>query len=75
MSPSGVFLFSVEQNHGSEPWQLLKSMRHAHSSSYIEALLARNNLTLVLCEDAVIRNEGGKPVAGLLYLAQKRTND
>ncbi len=75
LSQSGLFLFSIEVNHGDEPWRLLNSMRHAHSAKYVEALLSRNNLTIVGRKDTVIRSDGSKPVAGLLYLAQKQTDD
>lgn len=71
LHPLGLFLFSVEKAEGDAPWQLLESMRHAHRADYVEALLDRVALTTLDKKEAVIRMDGGKPITGLLYLAQK----
>ena len=69
---NGLFLFTVERHDGNERWQLLESMRHAHSANYVDHLLQQFNFKIIAKEPGTIRNDGGTPVAGLFYLAQKQ---
>jgi predicted TPR repeat methyltransferase len=73
LAPTGLFVFSVEQHIGTEPWKLRESLRRAHSAAYIESLLRQSELTVLNVEVAPIRSDRGAPVAGLYYLAQKQT--
>jgi predicted TPR repeat methyltransferase len=71
MTEDGLFLFSIEKQAGPHPWKLLESMRHAHAPSYIEHLLAQQNLTILRQQEATIRMDRGQPIAGVLFLAQR----
>ncbi|MGL4490055.1 MAG: class I SAM-dependent DNA methyltransferase, partial [Rhizobiaceae bacterium] len=71
LASNGLFLFCVELHDGPEPWKLRKTMRHAHSSNYIDSLLDDNNFKLLARRQAMIRKDEGQPVNGLYCLAQK----
>ena len=45
--------------------------RYSHSEHYLRSALAGAGFGDVLIESAALRNEGGKPVAGLLVTARK----
>ena len=45
--------------------------RYSHTKGYLHRCLAEAGLALRALEDDVLRKEGGKPVAGLLVLAEK----
>jgi predicted TPR repeat methyltransferase len=75
LAPNGLFLFSLEQYHGSEPWKLRESMRHAHSEEYVDDLLVRNALKVLDQQSAPIRSDRGAPVAGLYYLVQNQSGN
>lgn len=69
----GHFAFSVEHlMDESDDFRLQPSLRYAHSPSYIERLLARDGFALLRSEKLVIRMDGGQPVHGILFIAEKR---
>lgn len=67
----GLFAFSVEDAEGSGDFVLRPSLRYAHSEAYIARLCARSGLAISDTRKTVIRNDGGKPVHGILFLAAK----
>ena len=75
LSPGGWLFFTVEQHvqddHSSGYW-LRPHGRYSHTREHLENLLTTAGLTVESAEDVVLRNEGGKPVSGLLFSAQKR---
>ncbi len=75
IAKGGLFLFCVETHIGKAPWQIRKSMRHAHSADYIETLLRERNFALVEKQAGIIRQDNGRPVDGLFYLAKKRLDE
>jgi predicted TPR repeat methyltransferase len=75
LSNAGLFLFSVESHTGNAPWQIRKSMRHAHSENYIETLLRDRGFELLEKQAGIIRQDNDRPVAGLFYLARKRMDE
>ncbi len=69
----GHFAFSVEHlMDKSDDFRLQPSLRYAHSPAYIERLLARDGFALLGSEKLVIRMDGGRPVHGILFIAEKR---
>ncbi len=74
LRPSGHFLFTVERHLDDEceaGFWLRHHGRYSHSSSYIEQLLSAAGFRIVSIEDADLRKERGKPVAGMLAVAEK----
>ncbi|NNU46756.1 methyltransferase domain-containing protein [Rhizobium sp. WYCCWR 11279] len=63
--------FSVEDAGDGEGFHLAPSLRYAHSETYVRTLLARYGLEILKTVKSVIRKDGGKPVSGILFLAQK----
>ena len=63
--------FSVEDAGDSGGFHLAPSLRYAHSEAYVRLLLARHGLEILKIVKTVIRKDGGKPVAGILFLTRK----
>ncbi|PDT06024.1 methyltransferase [Rhizobium sp. M1] len=63
--------FSVEDAGEGESFHLAPSLRYAHSEAYVSMLLARHGFEILDIVKTVIRKDGGKPVAGILFLTRK----
>ncbi|MBX5196613.1 methyltransferase domain-containing protein [Rhizobium sp. NZLR10] len=63
--------FSVEDAGKGDGFHLAPSLRYAHSEAYVRKLLARHGLEILKITKTVIRKDGGKPVAGILFLTRK----
>ncbi len=72
LAAGGHFAFSVEHlMDGGDEFRLQPSLRYAHSPAYIERLLASHGFALLGSEKLVIRMDGGLPVSGILFIAEK----
>lgn len=72
LSHHGHFAFSVEHlMNGSGDFRLQPSLRYAHSPDYIERCLVSHGFILLGSEKLVIRMDGGQPVNGILFIAEK----
>ncbi|ARM86924.1 methyltransferase/tetratricopeptide repeat-containing protein [Rhizobium sp. CIAT894] len=72
LAASGAHIaFSVEDAGDGEGFHLAPSLRYAHSETYVRQLLARHGLEILTIVRTVIRKDGGKPVAGILFLTRK----
>jgi predicted TPR repeat methyltransferase len=71
LAPRGRFAFSVEHLCESDGFRLQPSLRYAHSGAYVELLIANHGFRLVAREELVIRMDGGAPVNGVLFVAEK----
>ncbi|MCD2174592.1 methyltransferase domain-containing protein [Rhizobium sp. C4] len=73
LADGGHVAFSVEHlMDARDDFRLQPSLRYAHSPAYIERLLAAHGFTLLGSEKLVIRMDGGVPVNGILFIAEKR---
>ncbi|ANM09018.1 MULTISPECIES: class I SAM-dependent DNA methyltransferase [unclassified Rhizobium] len=63
--------FSVEDAADCGGFHLAPSLRYAHSEAYVRQLAARHGFDILKIVKAVIRKDGGKPVAGILFLTRK----
>ncbi|OWV77529.1 methyltransferase [Rhizobium sp. N122] len=63
--------FSVEDAGDSGGFHLAPSLRYAHSEAYVRQLAARHGFDILEIVKTVIRKDGGKPVAGILFLTRK----
>ena len=68
LAPDGIVAISVERADGPEPYTLGRQGRYAHRRDYVEAAAAESGLSVVSCEAAELRDEGQKPVVGLLFI-------
>ncbi len=69
----GRFTFTTEslittESQEEKPYFLKPTGRYTHSSSYIHAMAAKNNLTVELEESIIPREHEGKPIQGQLYV-------
>ena len=65
----GLFGFSVECSKTGEPLVLQTSRRYAHSGSYIRKTLAASGFAVVSLDQAIIRQDRGAPIEGLIVVA------
>lgn len=69
LAHGGLFAFSVEDAGEEEGFVLRQSLRFAHSSDYVGSMLEAHGFRLQEEVRTVIRQDAGKPVNGILYLA------
>jgi len=65
LRPGGFFCFSVEAG-GAEDFVLGRSLRYAHSATYLRRLAADHGFTPEVTESSVIRHDNGTQVLGHL---------
>jgi predicted TPR repeat methyltransferase len=70
MRPSGWLVGTVEKRAEGGTGLTVKR-RHTHGDAYLREALSAAKLTIVEISEAVIRQEGGKPVAGLIFAARR----
>ncbi len=66
----GLFAFTAQAHEG-EGFVLGNDARYAHSRSYLHKLAEENGLTVVIFENAAIREDHGVPVPGFLAVMQR----
>lgn len=76
LADGGLFAFSVEDLEAGESapetgFALRQSLRYAHSEAYVRGLAEGRGFTLIEISRTAIRDDGGKPVFGILFLAAK----
>ncbi len=71
LADGGLFAFSVEDGGEEGDFVLRESLRYAHSERYIRQLCKRFGLDILEILKTTIRNDGGKPVSGILFLTRK----
>lgn len=67
--PGGLFAFSVEA--ADEAYVLQPSLRYAHSQAHVAVLFARHGFTQRHFEQTTLRMDGGKPVFGFVFIAER----
>jgi predicted TPR repeat methyltransferase len=72
LEPGGVFCFTVELAGDERPIVLRPSLRYAHSESYIRSLAERNGFEILDTSPGPIRDDQGRPIAGLFAWLSKR---
>lgn len=71
IKPDGIFAFSVEKAPDEAGFELRTSLRYAHSETHVVSQLYAHGFETLATEETVIRNDGGEPITGLLFLARK----
>ena len=74
MAPNGLFCFSAECASGEDvDFELLPSLRYAHSERYLRALAMRHGFDVVQLIRAPIREDQREPIQGMfVYLSACR---
>ncbi len=67
----GLLSFSVEAEVPAASWVLRPSGRFGHGDAYISSLMAENGMRVVDKLHTALRNDRGKPITGIIYLAEK----
>jgi predicted TPR repeat methyltransferase len=70
LRPGGLAAFSLEAG-AQAPYALGPGLRYRHDAAHALALAARCGLALMAQQDAVLRQEQGAPVAGLLAVLRR----
>jgi predicted TPR repeat methyltransferase len=68
--PGGIAAFSIEAGQGA-PFALGPGLRYRHDPAHVAALAVGAGLTEAARQDAVLREEKGVPVAGVLFLLRR----
>lgn len=71
-APGALFAFSVEEAEDRQGFELAPSLRYRHSEAYIRQALAAAGFEARQVERSVIRMDSGKPVHGILFVAERR---
>jgi len=71
MRTRGLLAFSVEAEVPAASWVLRSSGRYGHGDAYISTLLEENGFRTVDKLHTTLRQDRGKPIAGIIYLAEK----
>ena len=71
MAPGGLLAFSLEAHDGEEAVFLRPSLRYAHGVAATRQALADAGLEILRFERAVLRQDRGAPIGGMLILARK----
>ncbi|WP_416796326.1 methyltransferase domain-containing protein [Ciceribacter azotifigens] len=69
--PGAIFAFSVEEAEVGQGFELAPSLRYRHSESYVRQSLADAGFDTSQVTRSVIRMDSGKPVHGILFLAER----
>ncbi len=71
MPAGGLFCFSVQEAPEGAGWVLGDDHRYAHSGDYIYACTVDAGLVSLSSAKAVLRQDAGNPVPGVIYVLQK----
>lgn len=65
LAPGGVFAFTVEAGEADAGYDLLPTLRYAHSQPYLHGLAQTHALRVLRCQRAPLREGHGEAIAGL----------
>lgn len=72
LQAGGLFAFSVEASATDEAgFQLMPSLRYAHSRPYLERLALRNGMDIVQIREGVVRFDQNRPVDGFFVFLRR----
>ena len=71
LEAGGVFAFTVEAGDAEAGYDLLPTLRYAHSEAYLRGLAQAHALRVVRCERAPLREGHGESIAGLAMHLQR----
>lgn len=66
----GLFAYTVEKTY-TEPYELQKTLRYAHSKKYIDELTKKSGFTMIRFDKIVLRKQHNTPVEGYLVVLKK----
>jgi len=71
LGDDGLFVFSVEHlAQGS--FELLPTLRYAHSASYVGGLASRHRFAVELCQQVNLRRDKGASIAGSIFVLRRQ---
>lgn len=70
LAPGGFFAFTVEALARDDSLSLRETRRYAHGESYVRSVLESSGLVPVSVAGAVLRQDRGQPVQGLVVVAR-----
>ena len=71
LQPGGLLAFSLETHEGPEPLFLRPSLRYAHGLEATRDALVVAGLEILRFETAVLRQDRGAPITGMLIVARR----
>lgn len=69
--PDAVIAFSVEDGGEGPGFALAPSLRYVHTEAHVRSLLGSHGFDVLDLRRQTIRMDGGKPVAGILFIAAR----
>ena len=66
LAPGGVFALTVEEGHADTGYDLLPTLRYAHSEIHLRELAQAHALLVTRCERAPLREGHGQAITGLV---------
>lgn len=70
LKPGGLFAFSVEKTY-TEPYELQKTIRYAHSKTYLDSLAKATQFKTLRFDNIILRKQRNQPVEGYLVVLQR----
>ena len=71
LEPGGVFAFTVEEGHADTGYDLLPTLRYAHSEIHLRELAQAHALRVARCVRAPLREGHGQAIVGLTLHLQR----
>jgi len=71
LAPGGLFAFTVEEGRADGGYDLLPTLRYAHSERYLRGLAQAHGLRVARCARAPLRESHGEAIAGLAMHLQR----
>ena len=71
LASGGLFAFTVEEGHAESGYDLLPTLRYAHSEAYLRELARARGLRVTRCERAPLREGRGEAIGGLTLHLQR----
>jgi len=71
LAPNGVFAFTVEEGHADAGYDLLPTLRYAHSERYLRGLAQAHGLRVSRLARAPLREGHGEAIVGLTLHLQR----
>lgn len=70
LKPGGLFAYTVEKTH-TEPYELQKTIRYAHSKKYLDQLVEASQFESLRFDNIILRKQKNIPVEGYLLILKK----
>lgn len=75
LGAGGLFVFSVEAHGGNESFVLAETLRYRHAAPAVEERLQAAGFTVRTAQRAVLRQDRGEAVEGVVFVAERQARE